>query len=85
MNEISRNEPRTSTQEDIEKAAKLFPIYEAADTQTARVKSFFRELACGILDIQRNAKTPEAKRSASIALTELETASMYAVKAIHQG
>lgn len=72
-------------QEDVERAKKLFPIYEARPHPAVVLKECFQAVAMRIMAIQREAKTPEAKRSASVALTDLETSSMYAVKALHQG
>lgn len=72
-------------EDDIKRVEALFPIYEAPEKATAVMKTRFRALALAVLDVARNATTPEAKRSAALALTEIETASMYAVKALHQG
>lgn len=72
-------------QEDRARVEKLFPIYEDPTAPTALLKARFRETAMAVLAIARAATTPEAKRSTALALTEIETASMYAVKALHQG
>lgn len=70
---------------DQDRIAAMFPIYEKPETPTAVLKLAFRELAAQILTTQNESQTQAAKRSCSLALTELETASMYAVKALHQG
>lgn len=62
-----------------------FPIYEDGDSPTAIVKRRFQDVARQLILLRDKATTPHAGRSASVALTELETASMYAVKALHQG
>jgi hypothetical protein len=71
--------------EDMKKIDAAFPIYEVQDSPIADMKRAFRAVAIRVLEIQRESKSPDAKRSAAVAFTELETASMFAVKAIHQG
>ena len=68
-----------------QKIAEMFPLYEKPDQPTYALKLKFRNLAAELLLKQRDATSQAAKRSISLALTELETASMYAVKAVHQG
>lgn len=68
-----------------ERVAAMFPIYEAADSDTARLKENFRSIAETLCAAQENATTDYAKRSFAEALTQLETASMFAVKGLHQG
>lgn len=73
------------TPEMQEKLDAAFPLYEKEGTPTHTVKLKFRGIAADLLMDQASVKTGHAKRSISVALTELETACMYAVKALHQG
>lgn len=68
-----------------EKVEAMFPIYEKSDSPTAEIKRGFQRIAYRLLQIQDATTSQAAKRSVSLALTEIETASMYAVKAVHQG
>ena len=62
----------------------MFPIYENPSTPTAVLKEEFRALAHKLMIQQDTAENPAAIRSFAEALTCLETASMYAVKGLHQ-
>jgi len=73
------------TPEMQEKLDAMFPLYEKPEAPSYRIEEQFRGLAANLLMDQAGAKTAHAKRSLSLALTEIETACMYAVKAVHQG
>jgi hypothetical protein len=73
------------TPEMQEKIDAAFPLYEKEGTPTHTVKLKFRGVAADLLMDQARATTGHAKRSLAEALTLLETASMFAVKALHQG
>ena len=85
MDELMQQNECSPPPAHAEKVEALFPIYEAPDTATATLKRGFQRMAFNLLSIQDRATTGHAKRSAAEALTLLETASMVAVKAIHQG
>ena len=73
------------TPEIVAKMDEMFSIYEKPDSATYPIKTKFRNLAAELLTAQKRYSSPAAKRSVSLALTEIETACMYAVKAVHQG
>ena len=71
--------------EQVEKLDAMFPIYEKPESETAAIKRDFRRIAANLLGKQSGLQTGHAKRSIAEALTLLETASMFVVKAVHQG
>ena len=70
---------------DESKINAMFPQYEDPTSPQFALKGDFRSLAGHLMEMQEAAKTGHAKRSLAEALTLLETASMFAVKALHQG
>lgn len=70
--------------EDSPAAVDAFPIYEDPAAATAELKRAFRCLFSVVDGLRGKAAPPAAARSASIALTHLEAAGMFAVKAYHQ-
>lgn len=70
---------------DESKIDAMFPMHRADIPETMALKGDFRSLAGQLMARQEAATTGHAKRSFAEALTLLETASMFAVKAVHQG
>jgi two-component sensor histidine kinase len=84
MQYASQNECEASA-ETQERVQAMFPIYEDPTSQTAMMKQDFANIATRLISLQGRARTAHGKRSLAEALTLLETASMFAVKALHQG
>lgn len=69
----------------MEKIDTMFPMHAGDEPETMALKGDFRSLAGQLMAKQESVESPAAKRSLAEALTLLETASMFAVKAVHQG
>ena len=69
----------------MEKIDAMFPMHAGDNPDSMALKGDFRSLAGQLMARQETAQSQAAKRSLAEALTLLETASMYAVKAVHQG
>ena len=64
----------------------MFPMHAGDNEKTTAIKGNIRSVAGFLCALRADpATSPAAKRSLSLALTELETASMYAVKSANQG
>lgn len=52
------------------------------DPEVAKLKGYFAEIIDHLDAIRKNSDNPEVKRMVSVAITEAQTAQMWAVKAV---